>query len=231
MEHVSSVRPTGKFPEKVGNSDRNDQTGQSGSPSKLVPNIPVGTNWHFRNFGLNGNRHIGNWIGLIFTARKKKNVRISCVLILKRLTALFTNMRIRIVKFESQQTIAFFATVRHLNGPLRKQTLLNGFKRSWFVICDWSISIHFVCFCVSRFVACDRNCDWRQHGKTQLRRRLMNLRVRMFVKSAVKDHKFCCSYDWLVTTSCRPIRSVISVMKQITLSPHDRQILFYHLYD
>ena len=59
----------------------------------------------------------------------------------------------------------------------------------------------------------------------------MNLRVRMFVKSAVKDHKFCCSYDWLVTTSCRPIRSVISVMKQITLSPHGRQILFYHLYE
>ena len=22
--------------------------------------------------------------------------------------------------------------------------------------CDWCISIHFVCFCVSRFVACDR---------------------------------------------------------------------------
>ena len=25
---------------------------------------------------------------------------------------------------------------------------LNGFKRSWFVICDWLISIRFVCFCV-----------------------------------------------------------------------------------
>ena len=29
---------------------------------------------------------------------------------------------------------------------------LNGFTRSWFVICDWWISIIFVCFCVSRFL-------------------------------------------------------------------------------
>ena len=121
MEHVSSARPTGKFPEKVENSDRNDQTGQSGSPSKLVLNIPVGTP-HFRNFGLNGKRPINNWIGRIFTASKKMSEYL--VLILKRLTTLFTNMRIRIVKFKSQLTIAFFTTVTsvsHLNGPLRKQ--------------------------------------------------------------------------------------------------------------
>ena len=34
-----------------------------------------------------------------------------------------------------------------------------GFKRSWIVISDWWISIRFVSFCVSRFVACDRNYD------------------------------------------------------------------------
>ena len=50
------------------------------------------------------------------------------------------------------------AAVNHLNGPLRKQNF-NGFKRSWFFICDWWVLIHFVCFCVSRFVACDRNYD------------------------------------------------------------------------
>ena len=33
--------------------------------------------------------------------------------------ALFSNMRI--LKFRSQPTIAFFAAVNHLNGPLRKQ--------------------------------------------------------------------------------------------------------------
>ena len=34
-------------------------------------------------------------------------------------TALFTNMQI--LKFKSKPTIAFFAPVNHLNGPLRKQ--------------------------------------------------------------------------------------------------------------
>jgi len=47
---------------------RNNQTGQSGPPSKVVPNIPVGpnrtgpfhliSNRNFRNFGLNGKRPI-----------------------------------------------------------------------------------------------------------------------------------------------------------------------------
>ena len=60
----------------------------------------------------------------------------------------------------------------------------NGFKRSWIVICDWWFSIRFACFCVARFVACERNYDWRQR-KTQLWRRRLNFGVRMFVKSAV----------------------------------------------
>ena len=43
------------------------------------------------------------------------------------LTALFTNMRI--LKFKSQLTIAFFAAVNHLNGPLRKQNFTSrGFR-------------------------------------------------------------------------------------------------------
>ena len=54
------------------------------------------------------------------------------------------------------------------------------------MICHWWISICFLCFCVSRFVACDRNYDWRQR-KTQLWKRLLNFRVRMFVKGAVKN--------------------------------------------
>ena len=42
-------------------------------------------------------------------------------------TALFTNMRI--LKFKSQLTIAFFAAVNHLNGPLGKQNfILTGLK-------------------------------------------------------------------------------------------------------
>ena len=51
------------------------------------------------------------------------------------ITALFTKMRI--LKFKSQLTIAFFAAVSHLNGPLRKQNFtLTGSKGQglWFVI-------------------------------------------------------------------------------------------------
>ena len=45
----------------------------------------------------------------------------------RQLTALFTNMRI--LKFKSQLTIAFFAAVNHLNGPLMKQNfILTGSK-------------------------------------------------------------------------------------------------------
>ena len=40
--------------------------------------------------------------------------------------------------------IALFV-VCHLSGPLRKQ----------IIICDWCLSIYFVSFCLSRFVACD----------------------------------------------------------------------------
>ena len=47
-------------------------------------------------------------------------------------TALFINMRT--LKFKSQLTIAFFAAVNHLNGPLRKQNFtLTGSK---VMVCD-----------------------------------------------------------------------------------------------
>ena len=71
-------------------------------------------------------------------------------------------MQIRIVyllilKFRSQPTIAFFAAVNHLNGPPRKQNFTSRVQK--VMVCDFWISIRFVCFSVSRFVACDRNYD------------------------------------------------------------------------
>ena len=69
--------------------------------------------------------------------------------------ALFTNMRI--LKFRSQPTIAFFAAINHLNGPLRKQIFTSRVQK--VMVCNLWISIRFVCFSVSRFVACDRNYD------------------------------------------------------------------------
>ena len=56
--------------------------------------------------------------------------------------ALFTNMRI--LKFRSQPTIAFFAAVNHLNGPLRKQNFTSRVQK--VMVCDLWISIRFVCF-------------------------------------------------------------------------------------
>ena len=107
-------------------------------------------------------------------------------------TALFTNMWI--LKFKSQLTIAFFAAVNHLNGPLRKQNFtLTGSKVQglWFVIGGFQSVL-----CVSVFqgslIACDHNYDWRQR-KTQLWRRLLNSRVCVFVKSAVRFQAFCFS--------------------------------------
>ena len=72
--------------------------------------------------------------------------------------ALFTNMRI--LKFRTQPTIAFFAAVNHLNGPLRKRNFTSQVQK--VKVCDLWISIRFVCFSVSGFVACDRNYDWRK---------------------------------------------------------------------
>ena len=88
----------------------------------------------------------------------------------------------QILKFKSQLTIAFFAAVNHLNGPLRKQNFtLTGSKGQGLWLVDFDPFCVFLCF-----VACDHNYDWRQR-KTQLWRRLLKYRVRMFVKSAVND--------------------------------------------
>ena len=80
----------------------------------------------------------------------------------KLITALFTNM----------QTFWSSKPNRWLRFSLPSIILTDLLGNKRFVICDWWILIRFVCFCASRFVACDRNCDWRQR-KTQLWRRLL----------------------------------------------------------
>ena len=57
------------------------------------------------------------------------------------------------------------------------------FKSSWFVICDWWISIHFVCFCVSGFVACDHYK--KQKMQFFIVSWLLNFRVCVLLESAV----------------------------------------------
>ena len=67
---------------------------------------------------------------------------------------------------------------------LGNRNLLKRVQRVMVCDCKWWISMQFVCFCVSRFVACDCNYDWQQ-WRTPLWRRLLNFTGCMFLKSAV----------------------------------------------
>ena len=122
------------------------------------------------------------------------------------LTALFINRQI--LKFKSELTFAFFPVISHLSWPLRKQNFtLTGSKGHGFVICDWWISIHFVCFCLSGFVAHDCNYDWQQ-WKMQLWRQLLNFRV--FVKSAVINPTIQNSSFYKFLLQCTVCANVLS---------------------
>ena len=122
---------------------------------------------------------------------KKKTVRLtnhSTLLCLLEIVSLYLLRfsKTQSLKFKSQLTFTFFAAVSHLGGPLRKQNFTYTSSKGhglWSVMMDF-YPFYVFKFCVSRFVACDRNNDWRQR-KTQLRRGLLNFRVPVFVKSAV----------------------------------------------
>ena len=103
----------------------------------------------------------------------------------------------RILKCKSQLTIAFFAAVNHLNGPLRKQSFtLTGSKGqgSWFVMGGFRSDL-----CVSVFQGSLSVIVIMIDGseKRSLWRRLLNFRVRMFVKSAVT----LLSSSWIICFS------------------------------
>ena len=92
----------------------------------------------------------------------------------------------QILQFKSQLTYAFYAAVNHLSRPLRKQKFTSAGSKGhglWFVIGGFQSVLYVSVFQV-RFVPCDWNYDWQQ-GKTHLWRQLLNLRVCMFLKSAV----------------------------------------------
>ena len=94
------------------------------------------------------------------------------------ITALFT----RGLSQTRESQLTFFSATNHLSRPLRKQNSTYTSSKAnglWSVISEFR-SVLWV------FVACDRNYDWRQR-KTQLWRRLLNFRVRVFVKRAVNQ--------------------------------------------
>ena len=70
--------------------------------------------------------------------------RSDCKLVVSLIMAKFVVSRCVFRKL--RRNFGFFCSVNHLSGPLRKQ----------IITCDWCISIDFVCFCLSSFVACDR---------------------------------------------------------------------------
>ena len=146
MEHVSSVRPTGKFPEKVENLKRWSRfPGWNFRTECRVPltflavctssRSTVGHPATYRGLRPNGTTFYRSEIPLLLPTkfpgffRKWKAPQV--FLLQSVITALLTNMRI--LKIRSQQTIAFFAAVSHLNGPLRKQNFtLTGSKGQGF---------------------------------------------------------------------------------------------------
>ena len=66
----------------------------------------------------------------------------------------------QVLEYKSQLTFLFLAAVNHLSKPLRKQdSTSDKFKSPWLMICDWWISTHFVCFCVSWPIAWDHDND------------------------------------------------------------------------
>ena len=98
-------------------------------------------------------------------------------------TALFTTMRI--LKFKSQLTIAFFAAVNHLNGPLREQNFTLTDSKGpglWFVIGGFRSVLYVSVFQGSLLVIVIMIDGSEKHN---IWRRLLNFRVRMFVKSTV----------------------------------------------
>ena len=95
----------------------------------------------------------------------------------------------RTLKFKSQLTIAFFAAVNHLNGPLRKQNFtLTGSKGQglWFVIGGFRSIL-----CVFVFQGSLLVIVIMIDGSETRNWPLLIFRVRMFVKSAVNLCVIC----------------------------------------
>ena len=103
-------------------------------------------------------------------------------------TVLFKNTWI--LKFESQLTFAFCATINLLSGPLRKQNFtVTGSKSHslWFVIGGFHPFFAFLCFKVRCLWSL---YDWPQQ-KVHVWRQLLNFRVCMFLKNTVNQYPLC----------------------------------------
>ena len=106
------------------------------------------------------------------------------------LTVLFTNLH---MNSEVQKPAQVFVPHCHQSSKLTSQETelcFYEFKTTGFVICDWWISIHFMCFCVSGFVACD-------HNQNQLP--LQQRKMHFFIVSWLLNSRFCVLLESAVT--------------------------------
>ena len=86
--------------------------------------------------------------------------------------------------------------------------------------CDWWISIHFVCFCVSGFVACD-------HYKRQLR--LQQRRMQFFILSWLLNSRVCVLLEIAVTAMQLLSLRWITPVKLSAIHTHLESTSFYKM--
>ena len=88
------------------------------------------------------------------------------------------------------------------------------------MVCDWWISIHFVCFCVSGFVACD-------HYKRQLR--LQQRRMQFFILSWLLNSRVCVLLEIAVTAMQLLSLRWITPVKLSAIHTHLESTSFYKM--
>ena len=122
------------------------------------------------------------------------------------------------LKFKRQLKFLLLTAVNHLSWPLKKENLLLWVQK--FMVCDWWISIHFVCFCVSGFVACD-------HYKRQLR--LQQRRMQFFILSWLLNSRVCVLLEIAVTAMQLLSLRWITPVKLSAIHTHLESTSFYKM--
>lgn len=136
------------------------------------------------------------------------------------LTVLFTNLH---MNSEVQKPAQVFVPHCHQSSKLTSQETelcFYEFKTAGFVICDWWISIHFMCFCVSGFVACDRN-------KKQLP--LQQWKMHFYIVSCLLNSRVCLLLESVVTTMLLLSLRWITPLKLFSIPTHWESTSFYKM--
>ena len=140
----------------------------------------------------------------------------------------------RILKFKSQLTIAFFAAFNHLNGPLRKQNfiltgskghglwfLIGGFRSVlWVSVFQGSLLVIVIMIDASKKRNCERGfwtlefaCLWKaQQGGIEWNLFLVFALLKIKIAEAISIH--CCAYMRDHFTNILHLKEFSSFMQQ-----------------